>query len=100
MGHNHRLSVMAFGLALGIMWGVGMLVLGFAAHWFMWGTPLVTTMGSAYVGFEPTLWGSVIGGVWGFCDGFIGGVVLAWLYNKFACKNCDKHNEHHEHHER
>jgi membrane associated rhomboid family serine protease len=22
--------------------------------------------------------------IWGFIDGFIGGAVLAWLYNKFA----------------
>ncbi len=91
MEHNHhRLSPMAFGLALGLTWGLGMIILGFASMWFMWGTPLVVGLGSAYVGFEPTMWGSIIGGIWGFCDGFIGGIVLAWFYNMFACKKCCK----------
>jgi len=28
--------------------------------------------------------GSIIVGIWGFLDAEIGGVVLAWLYNKIA----------------
>ena len=88
MGYSNRLGVMAFGLASGIVWGLGMLVLGLASTWFMWGTPLVVSMGSFYTGYEPTVWGSFVGGLWGFCDGFIGGVVFAWLYNMFSCKKC------------
>jgi len=34
------------------------------------------------VGYSATIVGILIGAVWGFIDAFIGGVVLAWLYNK------------------
>jgi len=90
---NNKLGVMAFGLAFGIMWGVGILFLGLASYWMMWGSSMVTMLGSFYVGFNSTIVGSFIGGLWGFCDGFIGGAVLAWLYNIFSSKNKSSDSE-------
>jgi len=40
-------------------------------------------MASVYLGYTPTVLGSIIGGIWGFVDAGIGGLLLAWLYNKF-----------------
>ena len=37
-----------------------------------------------YIGYKPTVLGSVLGGIWGFFDAGIGGVVVAWLYNMLA----------------
>jgi len=37
-----------------------------------------------YFGYSFTYVGAVIGGIWGFVDGAIGGFVFAWLYNKLS----------------
>ena len=76
-----RLNVLNFGLALGIAFGVGMLLLGLFALWFNWGTEIVNLVGTVYIGYAPTFGGSIIGGIWAFFDSFIGGVIIAWLYN-------------------
>lgn len=43
-------------------------------------------LGLFFPGYEITPLGSVIGLLWGFADGCLGGVVVAWLYNKFAAR--------------
>jgi hypothetical protein len=68
------------------MWSASVFFLGIIAWLFGWGTDMVHLFGSFYIGYTPTLLGSIIGMVWGFADCFIGGVVIAWLYNLFAGK--------------
>jgi hypothetical protein len=80
-----KLSPVALGLSLGLVWGVSIFVMGLLAHFFAYGTAFVTSMGVMYVGYEPSIIGSLIGGTMGFIDGFIGGAVIAWLYNVFLC---------------
>lgn len=74
----------ALALTLGVTWGVGIFLLGLMAAFLDWGTLLVKTMGSVYLGYEPTVVGSFVGLVWGFVDGTISGFVLTWVYNYFA----------------
>ena len=79
-----KLNVKAFGLASGILWGVGVF---FLAWWLIIlegssGDP--TALGRVYKGFSISPLGSVIGLVWGFFDGLIGGLIFAWLYNKLT----------------
>ncbi len=81
-----RLSVFSFGLALGITWAIGMFFLGLMAWLFDWGVPVVLIMSSMYLGFAPTFWGSVLGALWAFVDWFIGGIIIAWIYN--MCIRC------------
>jgi hypothetical protein len=76
-----RLSVKGLGLALGVTWGAGVLILGLIGA-IGWGRAVVDVLGSLYLGFRPTLLGSVIGGAWAFVDGALAGVVVAWLYNR------------------
>jgi hypothetical protein len=78
-----RLSVKGLGLALGVTWGAGVLILGLIGA-VGWGRAVVDVLGSLYLGFRPTLLGSVIGGVWAFVDGALAGVVVAWLYNRLG----------------
>jgi hypothetical protein len=78
-----RLSVKGLGLALGVTWGAGVLILGLIGA-VGWGRAVVDVLGSLYLGFRPTLLGSVIGGVWAFVDGTLAGVVIAWLYNRLG----------------
>ena len=79
-----KLNVKAFGLACGIVWGLGMLSLGFLNTFGNWGAGIESAMATLYLGYKPTLVGSIIGGAWGFVDAGIGGLAIAWLYNKFA----------------
>ena len=79
-----KLSIKALGLSLGIVWGAAMFLLGLFVMWFNWGAGMVDAMASLYIGYKATFLGSLIGGVWGFIDAGIGGVVIAWLYNKLS----------------
>ncbi len=80
----NKLDIKALGLAIGIYWGLCCVLLGLSSTFLGFGTPLVELFASEYIGYKPTILGSLIGGLWGFVDGFIGGAVVAWLYNKLA----------------
>ena len=71
------LGVVSFGLAVGVTWALGVFVLGLAAGLFDWGVPVVEILSSLYIGYSPTFVGSVVGAVWGFVDGSIGGALVA-----------------------
>jgi hypothetical protein len=77
------LSIKGLGLSLGLTWGVGVIFIGLAGS-VGWGRPVVDLLGSFYLGFGPSIGGSLIGGVWAFIDGAVGGIVIAWLYNRFC----------------
>jgi len=79
-----KLDVKAFGLACGIIWSIAMLSLGLLNTFSDWGAGLEGVMATLYIGYAPTLLGSIIGALWGFADAGIGGMAIAWLYNKFA----------------
>lgn len=80
----NKLNVKALGLTLGIVWGAGMLLLGLMSMFSNWGLDFLTLLGSVYIGFKPTLGGTLIGTIWGFCDGAIFGVLIAWVYNRLS----------------
>ena len=79
-----KLNVKAFGLACGITWGAGMFLIGIIDIFTVWADAWGALMATVYIGYSPTVIGSIIGGIWGFFDAGIGGAILAWLYNKFA----------------
>lgn len=78
-----KLNVRGFALAVGILWGVGVFLLGLMAH-FGFGTKVVDVLGSAYIGYSVSFVGALIGGVWAFFDGLICAAIIAWLYNAFS----------------
>jgi hypothetical protein len=80
----NRIDVKALGLTLGIVWGAAMFLLGLINMGRILGSGIIQAMSTLYVGYSPTIPGSIIGGIWGFLDAGIGGVVIAWLYNKLA----------------
>jgi len=75
-----RLSIKALAIGLGVSWAICMLFVGWVSI-FGWGTEFVETMSSVYIGFAPTFLGGVIGAIWGFVDGAIGGAIIAFIYN-------------------
>ncbi|NOZ64445.1 MAG: membrane-associated protein [Caldiserica bacterium] len=80
-----RLSVKGLAVGLGVSWAICMLFVGWASI-FGWGTKFVEVMSSVYVGFNPTFLGGIIGAVWGFIDGAIGGLIIAVVYNAVTRK--------------
>ena len=80
-----KLKIVPFGLACGIVWGFGIMIAGFLLY--LSGSisqDFVNMMASLYIGYDGTVKGAILGLLWGFADGFVGGALLAWFYNIFA----------------
>lgn len=85
-----KLNVKAFALAIALVWGLGVF---FGTWWIIFfdgSTGEMTLLGKVYRGYNISPIGSLIGLVWGLIDGFIGGVIFAWIYNIFVGKFPDK----------
>ncbi len=82
-----KLNVKAVALSGGIVWGLGLFILTWWIIAFEGQTGQQTIIGLVYRGYNISAMGSLIGLVWGFVDGLIGGFVFAWLYNRFASKS-------------
>lgn len=80
-----KLNIKALAVGLGVTWASGMLFVGWASM-FGWGTKIVEVMSSLYIGFGPSVQGGIIGAIWGFFDGAIGGAIIACVYNAVAGK--------------
>lgn len=82
-----KLSTKALALALGLLWGGGVLFASLA-HLACpaYGTAFLEAVGSIYPGFHAarSLGDALVGTVYALADGAIGGFVFAWLYNVFA----------------
>ena len=82
-----KLNVKAFALTCAILGALSV----FIATWWIIGfdgaTGEVTFLGRVYRGYTISPIGSVIGLVWAFVDGLIGGAIFAWLYNLLGKKS-------------
>ena len=88
-----KLSPVGLGLSLGVLWGLSVFIMGLLAYSYSYGRPFVEAMATLYMGYAPSVKGSIVGGVIGFIDAFITGFLIAWLYNKFSCCGCSCHVE-------
>ena len=76
-----KLQVKAFALTCGIIWGIGLLILTWWVMAFEGASSVPTFIGRVYRGYSISLLGSLVGLVWAFVDGLIGGAIFAWLFN-------------------
>jgi hypothetical protein len=79
-----KINAKAFGLACGVLWGCGMLILGLIDTASTCADAWGEVAAGIYLGYTPTVLGSVILGIWGFVTAGIWGFILAKLYNKFS----------------
>lgn len=79
-----RLSVRAFSLTCGLIWGAGLFMLTWWMIMFDGPSAGPTFLGRIYRGYQITPTGSFIGLAWALVDGLAGGAVFAWLYNRLA----------------
>jgi hypothetical protein len=78
-----RLQPFAFGIAIGVVWAVGVLLGGLVAM-IGYGAVFVNALGTVYIGYSASIVGAIIGGIWALVDGFVAGALIAWVYNRFA----------------
>ena len=88
-----HLNVKAFALSCGLIWGLGLFILTWWIIAFDGVTGQVTFIGQIYRGYSVSPLGSIIGLVWAFFDGAIGGAIFAWLYNLIAAPAPSKKTE-------
>jgi hypothetical protein len=88
-----KMSGKGLGLAAGLVWGGGILIVGLIATYLgvkegssYYGKDFMLAMASVYPGYRgtPELGASLIGALYGFFDGVVGGVIFAWIYNRFS----------------
>ena len=84
-----KLSKAGLGVGVGAAWAIGVLAIGLFAWLLGIGLTMVEGLSIYYIGFSPSLLGIIIGTIWAFIDGFIGGVIIAFFYNLVACQ-CHK----------
>ncbi len=78
-----KLNPKAFGLAIGIVKGLGVAV-GTTYTTYMGGGETLQKLNRFYWGYEVSYQGAAIGLVYGFIDGFVLAFLAATLYNIFA----------------
>ena len=81
----NKLNIKAFTISTGITWGFAMLFLAWVSS-FGWGIRDVSVISGLYLGYTPTFIGGIIGAIWGFIDGAIGGFIFCYFYNLLAAK--------------
>ncbi len=86
------LCACCLGVVVGIVWGLGLLLLGIATVYTeTYGHKMVDVLGSIYYGYSPGTWaGALLGLVWGFADGFVATFIIIALYNVLirCCRGC------------
>jgi hypothetical protein len=78
-----KLNVKALALSGGIVLALGVFLLTVWYLIFGYEGATLQKLHHVYLGYSISWGGAFIGLVWGFIDGFIGGALVAWLYNKF-----------------
>lgn len=79
-----KFDIKAFALTCGLIWGLGLFFLTWWIIAFDGATGEVTLIGRLYRGYTISAVGSLVGMIWAFFDGLIGGAIFAWLYNLIA----------------
>jgi hypothetical protein len=79
-----KLDIKAFGWALGLVWGGVTFLLGLLDTLYFWGSSWGKMMTMVYIGYRPTIIGSIIGAIWGFIYAALLGLSVAWMYNRLV----------------
>ena len=80
-----KLNVKAFATALGLVWGLILLVVSWSSC-MGWQHHTMEVLSSSYVGMEASFLGGVIAFFWGFAAGTLTGGALAYFYNRLVSK--------------
>jgi len=85
-----KLDVIRFGCALSALWALTVLCVGAGnLFWPAYGVEFLRLVDSIYPGYHYGKWGFVgvvVATLYAALDGWVAGVVFAWMYNLFTRK--------------
>lgn len=81
-----KINVKAFAMTTGVLWGLGVFLMTWYLILLEGASDDELILGRFYLGYHVNPLGSLIGLAWALPDGFIGGAIFAWVYNRFAGK--------------
>jgi len=84
-----RIDIKALSLTVAIVWGGSILLIGLAnLMWTSYGVAFLEVAASIYPGYRgsSSLGQVIVGSLYGLVDGFMGGLILGWIYNLFVPK--------------
>lgn len=82
-----RLNVMAFTMAVTLLWSGAIFFVGLAnLYWPPYGRVFLELAASVYPGYhaDPCLESVIVGTLYGVVDGVVGGALFGWLYNSLT----------------
>ena len=82
-----RLNVKALAITSGIVWGAAIFWTALInLMWAGYGQQFLSLMASVYPGYHATrsFGGLLVGTGYALVDGFIGGAIVGWLYNRLV----------------
>ena len=79
-----KISPKAFGLALGIVYGLAVFAATLFAVYTQYLYHIVELLVGVYPYYDISLAGAFAGLIFGFIDGLIVGLIFSWIYNAFA----------------
>lgn len=79
---NNGLSETNAGIAVGLITGLCLFLLGLSAAFLSYGNLYVLVLSSMLLGFDASIAGSFVGLFWGFVSGFIMTYLVVWIYNR------------------
>jgi len=81
------MNIRALALSFGSIWAASVLFVGLAhVVWPSYGGTFLDLTASIYPGFHPSnsLGAVIVGTLYAFVDGGVGGAIFAWLYNRLG----------------
>jgi hypothetical protein len=85
-GEQSRVEITSYGLALGIVLGLSMILYSILASLTGYGIEIENIFESLLPGYTLTIPGTIVGVVWMFSIGYVYGTVFSWIYNKLVKK--------------
>jgi hypothetical protein len=85
MGSCTKLCKVAFGFAFGMVSGLSMMLFAWAGYYWGFGSSIVDQWASIFPGYSASVMGGFVGFGWGFLEGFVMGVLVAFFYNLCLC---------------
>ena len=77
-----KLKPLALGLTLGILSAIAIAFVTYYPEFTSYGSGMRELLVDSYPYYDYSVWYKVLAGVGlGFLDGFIGGIIIAWVYN-------------------
>lgn len=85
-GEQMRVEITSYGLALGIVLALSMVLYSLLASLTGYGIEIENIFESMLPGYTLTIPGTIVGTVWMFSIGYVYGTVFSWIYNKLVKK--------------